>query len=438
MRQSLGLDFGTTNTVLASASQGQAQALRFDFEARATETFRSALCFWTEDASALRPKLEVEAGPWAIRQFVEFPDECRFMQSLKSFAASRAFESTQVFGKRFRFEDLLSTFFGRLREHAGPTLKDLPPRLVIGRPVTYVGVSADAELAMRRYAQALEPFGFRELHYVYEPVAAAFFYARRLRQDATILVADFGGGTTDFSVMRFRVQGDQVLPEALAHSGVGVAGDNFDYRIIDNLVSPQLGKGSYYASTGKRLEVPVVCYTHFARWNLLSVMKHTREFTDLKQLLPFAERADRLQRLVDLIESDHSYSLYKAVSGAKERLSSHADTRFTFEAPGFSIDEPLQRSDFERWIEPELAQIDEALGRALRDAGLQAQEVDRVFLTGGTSFVPAVRSLFTQRFGADRIESGDEFLSIAGGLALIGEREDLRQWTVQPGASGSS
>lgn len=432
MTNSLGLDFGTTNTVIAQPQpHGGAAPMRFDFRGDALSTFRSALCFWSEAADR-RSRLQVEAGPWAIQQFVEFAEDCRFMQSLKSFAASKSFDGTFIFGKRYRFEDLMSVFFEKLRAHAGEQMVELPRRLVVGRPVTYAGASADPELAMQRYRQALAPYGFDDIHYVYEPVAAAFFYASRLKRDATILVADFGGGTTDFSVMQFEFAEGRVRAHALAHSGVGVAGDNFDYRLIDNVVSPLLGKGSKYDSMGKLLDIPVVCYTNFARWNLLSVMKTSREFQELKQLAVWSQQPERLRRLIDLIESDHSYSLYKAVSGAKERLSSAEETEFVFKALDFTIQVPVRRSDFERWIAADLEQIEQALDEALRRAGTDAAAIDKVFLTGGTSFVPAVRRMFETRFGADKIESGDEFLSIANGLALIGEREDIDLWTVQP------
>lgn len=429
---SMGLDFGTTNTVVAQIQgDGSAVPMRFDFRDQPISTFRSALCFWS-DSESLRSRLQVEAGPWAIQRFVEDSDECRFMQSLKSFAASRDFDGTQVFGRRYRFEDLLSTFFDRMRAHAGPQMQALPRRLVIGRPVTYVGVGADAELAMRRYAQALAPLGFEEVRHVYEPVAAAFYYARRLQRDAIILVADFGGGTTDFSVMRFARGAGVEGAQALAHTGVGIAGDNFDYRIIDRLVSPLLGKGSQYRSLDKLLDLPVMCYTHFARWNQLSMLKHSRELRDLKELVRWSTESEQLQRFIQLIESDRSYALYKAVSGVKKRLSHAEETRFAFRSLELDIDVPLRRADFEDWIAPDLAQIEAALDEALRHAQLAPAGIDKLFLTGGTSFVPAVRRLFERRFGSDKIESGDEFLSIANGLALIGERDDIDRWTVAP------
>ena len=161
----------------------------------------------------------------------------RFMQSFKSFAASRTFQDTHIFRERYRFEDLLAAFLRCLLRHAGGQLDLGGARIVIGRPVTFAGGRPDEALAMERYAKAFGRLGVTAADYVYEPVGAAFFYARRLEHDATVLVADFGGGTSDFSVMRFERIAGKMRATPLAHAGVGIAGDAFDRRIVDRVVS---------------------------------------------------------------------------------------------------------------------------------------------------------------------------------------------------------
>lgn len=426
----LGLDFGTTNTVVASCGPGEeARPVTYRTADRELAAFRSALTFWDEGEEGAH-QVRWEAGPWAIRQFLEAPGETRFIQSLKSFAASRIFESTAIFGRAWRFEDLFNAFFASLRGHAGGQLATLPRDVVVGRPVQYVGSRPDARLARERYEKALAPFGFERMRQVYEPVAAAFFFARKLTGHATVLVADFGGGTTDFSVIAFRREKGELRAEALGHSGVGVAGDRFDYRIIDRVVLPQLGKGSTYRSMGKRLEMPRSCFNGFASWHELSIMKGSRSFRELKELMPFSDEPELLQRFVRLVEHDQGYRLYRAVSDAKEALSSADVAQLRFEQEGLHLEATITRAEFESWIEEELAAIEAALDEVLVNAAIAASDVDRVFLTGGSSFVPAVRRIFERRFGAARIESGDEFTSIANGLATIGQREDIAAWTV--------
>ena len=432
MVKAIGLDFGTTNTVVArTMGAGRADAVTFAFDNDALSTFRSVICFFLDEA-APRSGHRVEAGPWAIQHFIDEPDDCRFLQSLKSFAASHEFQHTLVYGRRYQLEGLLAAFFRQLWRRAGWSADELPARIVVGRPVEFAGSNPDAGLALQRYQAALAPFGFADIRYVYEPVAAAFFYAQRLGRDATILVADFGGGTTDYSVIRFEVADGRLRAHPMSHAGVGVAGDQFDFHIIDKVISPRLGKGSRYTSMGKVLELPRGVYASFARWNQLSVMKHAREFQEIKRLLRWSEQPELLERFIELVEHDHGYPLYKAVSAAKERLS-HADrTQLAFAASSFAIEVTILRAEFEAWIADDLERMAGALDEALARAGLGHQEIDKVFLTGGTSFVPAVRRLFERRFGKARIESGDELLSIAHGLALIGADEEIDRWTVRP------
>lgn len=430
--RSLGLDFGTTNTVLSWAHpHAPADPVVFSFLSNRLFSFRSALCFWNEGDDD-HPKAMSDAGPWAIQRFIEQAGDCRFIQSLKTFAASRLFEQTYIYGGAWRFEDLFNRFFRELRGHAHPQLGELPPDVLVGRPVEYAGSSRpDAKLALERYRAALAPFGFAGIRQVYEPVAAAFFYAQSLERSATVLVADFGGGTTDFSVIHFEVGRGALRAEALGHSGVGIAGDRFDYRLIDHVVLPQLGRGTTYRSMGKSLEMPRSCFAGFAQWHELSVMKTSRDFRDFKEVARFSDAPELVARFIRLVESDQGYTLYKSVSDTKEALSRDEAAQFHFSGPGFEIRETVTRGQFEAWIEPELEAIEEALDRVLTAASIAATDVDRVFLTGGTSFVPAVRRIFARRFGSDIVEAGNEFVSIANGLATIGLREDMDAWTVE-------
>jgi hypothetical chaperone protein len=435
--RALGLDFGTTNTVLSWAQAHRpAEPVVFNFLSNRLFSFRSALCFWDE-GDEHQPLVRSEAGPWAIQRFIESSGDSRFIQSLKSFAASRLFESTNVYGRGFKFEDLFATFFKAVRAHATPQLEQLPRDVLVGRPVEYVGSRPDPALAMKRYELALAPFGFERIRQVYEPVAAAFFFAQSLEDSATVLVADFGGGTTDFSVIAFGVHAKGLRAQALGHAGVGVAGDRFDYRIIDQVVLPQLGKGTTYRSMGKRLELPRSCFASFANWHELSIMKGSRDFRELKELATFSDAPDLMRRFITLVESDQGYRLYKAVSDAKEALSREGAARFSFQGPGFVIESDITRAQFEGWIAEELEAIEVTLDQVLANASIGAGDVDRVFLTGGSSFVPAVRAIFERRFGAERVEAGNEFVSIANGLATIGLREDVDAWVVAPGAEAA-
>jgi hypothetical chaperone protein len=427
-RGAIGIDFGTTNTVISTTDpEGHAHLIVFPNDGTDVVAFRSAISFHA-DPQDPRARV-VESGPWAIEAYVEEPLETRFIQSFKSYAASPLFNDTEILGRRYRFEDLLSTFLLRLRAHAAGALDEMPTTAIVGRPVTFAGQRPDPALAVERYQTAFERLGFTDIRYAYEPVAAAFFFARKLKADATVLVADFGGGTSDFSLVRFRRSGGDIQSQALANSGVGVAGDAFDYRIIDHLVSPELGKGTSSKTFNNVAPIPNRYFTAFARWEQLALLRASRDMRDIRGLLRTSTDKAKIARLVELLDDNHGYRLYQSVSRLKEALSADEAATFLFQAGDIHIEKPVARAEFESWIQPELTAIEAAVDEAMTKAGLGPDGVDRVFLTGGSSFVPAVRRLFAQRFGEAKLEGGGELVSIASGLAYMGLERELDIWT---------
>ncbi|MBO6891524.1 MAG: Hsp70 family protein [Roseibium sp.] len=428
MRQTIGLDFGASNTVAVTA-RGTDGTVPVSFTDR-DDTFTSlptVLSFL--DRGAARA-LNAEVGPWAIRQFLESLGDVRFIQSLKTFAASRAFKGTGVFGVRFEFEDLMATFLSLAFDRAGGTFDPASTRLVVGRPVEFAGHNPDEDLAMTRYRQAFRKVGFEDILFVMEPVGAAFSFAQSLDKDTTILVADLGGGTTDYSLMRFETQAGHLSATPLGRGGIGIAGDTFDYRIIDKVVLPKLGKGSLYESMGKELEVPPNLFSNFARWHMLSIFKTSDDFKEMQKLLRYCLEPQKIETFIELVEEDQGYPLYKSVSETKALLSSEDEAELVFTPLGNDFKASVTRADFESWIASDLAKMDQALDATFKRAGISENEIDRVFMTGGTSFVPAVRRQFANRFGQERISGGNELTSVANGLALIGAREDASDWAV--------
>ena len=420
----LGLDFGTTNSVASLASaDGRAEAMTFGHGGETFSACRSVLCFWKDEEAGARAMMEI--GPWAIDQFLELGGDCRFIQSFKTFAASPFFQSTTIHNKPWYFEDLLSAYLRRLSERAGTRW---PSQVVMGRPVQFAGAQPDETLARTRYETALKRLGFQTIHHVYEPVAAAFFYAQRLTAPATILVADFGGGTSDFSIIRFDPSGGRLRAEALAHSGIGIAGDAFDQKIIEHVVAPLFGKDSTFRSGDKTLPVPVSFYTRFAQWNQLSIMRHTKDFADLQKLETVSNAPRLIRAFIDFLEADASYLLYRAVAQVKMQLSQGAAGRFLLEAGKLNLDRTITRAEFDGWIGDDVRAIQSSVDEALARANLKEAGIDRVFLTGGTSYVPALRESFEARFGAGKVETGDQFVSIANGLALIAQEDDVEPW----------
>ena len=433
-RMSIGIDFGTTNTVVAIAKPGEpVRAVMFQGDREQSEIYRSVLCF--EQLAASRFDVEASAGMKAIRAYLTSVYETRFIQSFKSHVASAMFDETRIFGRGYKFEDLLSTFFRLAVRDANGQLADLGGRIVSGRPVAFVGAVPDEALAVQRYGEAYRRIGVPDPVYAYEPVGAAYYYAQRLKSDALVLVCDFGGGTSDFSLIRFERRGTTVNATPVGHAGVAVASDNFDYRIIDQVVSPLLGKGTEYKSFDKILPIPQHYHGSFARWHQLAMLKTPAHIRELESLQRASLSPDKIAKFLQIIRNDRGFNIYRAVSDAKVRLSSAPTASLVLRLGELDIEQEISREDFERWIADDIARIEQTVDQLLRGESVSVDEIDSVFLTGGSSSIPAVRSVFETRFGADRLAGGENLQSVAFGLALIGLEDDVGPWLAQSASS---
>jgi hypothetical chaperone protein len=412
----IGVDFGTTNSVVAIADRsGQVQVRRFDTQVGAVEAYRSALLFFREGRPP-NATLGHISGPDALLRATDIDADHRFLQSLKTHLSSATLQDTYLLGRRFLLEELIGVL---LKDILPAGIGDLP--VVCGRPVVFAGERPNEALGIERLTNAYRSAGVAHVDFAYEPLGAAYWYARTIRRQETVLVADFGGGTSDFSVMRFDLGGARMQAEALSHAGVGVADDTFDFRIVDNLVSPRLGKGANYRSFGKLLPLSSRYYAAFAQWHRLSLLKDARTLGELRQLMRHAERPQEIEDLIQLIEADLGYELYQAISKTKLQLSAVERTTFHFKAGHLDISADVTRADFETWIAADIERIGAAIDVALERANVTVETVDSVFMTGGTSYVPAVRQLFEQRFGHEKLRYGDAFNSVASGLAAIAQ-----------------
>lgn len=413
----LGLDFGTTNSTLALADDaGRVSLVKYSVRDRAGQqalfdTFRSVLFF---DPDTRQPTCGIEG----IYGYLGSGSSGRFIQSVKSYLSSKTFRSTNIFNRVYTLEQLIALIVSQLKaKYPG----ELPQSVVVGRPVHFVNDENDEDgdaVAEGRLRRAIEEAGFTDVHFEFEPVAAAYKYESTLQHDELVLIADFGGGTTDLCLVdvgpRARGKGKA---RVRATDGVGLAGDNFDQRIIQHAIAPQLGAGSKYKVFGGDADVPKWLYANLARWHLLSFLKSPKTMQTLHTIVTNAYDKEGLSSLRRIIEDDLGYSLHEAVEHAKVALSKSEETQIDFDSG--TIKCKISREEFETWIAPDIAQIGAAVDRVLATAQVTAKEVDRVFMTGGTSLVPAVHQLFVDRFGANKLRGGEEMTSVGQGLALV-------------------
>ncbi len=408
----VGIDFGTTNSAVAVASGDAApRLLQFPTpDGEQADTWRSVL--YLEPGEGRGP--DVSAGALAIGRYLESGGDGRFIQSAKSHLASRLFSKTSILGRNYGLEDLIATFFLQMREALD---FDLGERAVIGRPVRYWGAKSEEDdaRAVSRMRAGLALAGFREVVLEHEPTAAAAKYGAGIESEELVLIADFGGGTSDFCLLR--MEPGKPVTEILATGGIGVGGDTFDGCIIDSVVAPLLGKGSNYSDIfGGEAEVPRSLFSNLRRWHHLAFLKSKKTMALLRRVESGAEFPDRIGHFIHVVENDLGLPLHQSVESCKVALSKSEEALLEFRDAPIAIEAAIARAGFDEWIRADLDKVDKVVSEVLSSGGIQDAEVSRVFTTGGSSFVPALRRRLADRFPG-RLRGGEEMTSVALGLA---------------------
>ncbi len=424
-----GIDFGTTNSSIACSDGGNGIRLAsFPNLGGVTDSYRSLLYLQKIKEERLNT-IKSSTGPEAIEQYLSGEANGRLIQSLKSHLPSASLQSTEVCGRRYTVEDLIAKIIKDLRDKAERQFGTEIQSAVVGRPVHFSGAEKeeDDRYAESRLKCAFELAGFESVEFEMEPVAAAHYYESLLDHDELILIGDFGGGTSDFSLIRVgpsvRRRG-RTQSDILGNAGVGIAGDAFDAKIIRHLVSPALGADSKLRSLGKILTVPGWVYIKLERWHHLSLLRGKDVLDMLKGVHSLSLEPEKIAALIHFVKEDLGFHLHRAVQQLKVDLSQGSVAQFQFSDGFVALAAVVERTSFEEWISEELAQIAACVDALLGSSGVRPQDVDRVFLTGGSSFVPAVRRIFETRFDPGKIRGGSEFTSVARGLAMrAAERE---------------
>jgi len=430
MPKVIGLDFGTTNSAIAVATaDGAAQLATFSSDGHPTAMFRSVLYFDPENLESTG-KPRAIGGPEAIAEYLQAEPKGRLIQSMKSHLGSPLFKQTVIFNYTFTLEDLIAMILRELRVVAERQFGNLGERVVVGCPAHFSGTETDSEdeAALARLRIALEQAGFSQVEFELEPVAAAYQYEQQLDHDELVLIADFGGGTSDFCLIQLgptaRARG-QRSKDILGTDGVALAGDSFDSSFIRHLVAPHLGLGSQYRTPfGRILSAPLWIYEKLERWHQLSLLKTRETMETLRQLHFQSLEPKKIEALIHIVNEGLGYQLARAVEATKCELSEQMTGRFVFRDPPIDIVAQVERTQFTAWIDPELRAIAVCVDRLLTSCGVRSSDVDSVFLTGGSSFVPAVRNIFAERFGENHLRGGEELTTVARGLALRALAQD--------------
>lgn len=414
MFNACGVDFGTSNSTVGFHRPGRPALLPLE-DGRPT---LPSVVFFNAETNA------VTFGRAALADYLA-GHEGRLMRSLKSLLGTGLIDShTEVQGRALPFRELLAQFVRELKRRAELAAGQSFTQAVFGRPVHFIDDDAVADRrAESTLLEAARAAGFLEIAFQYEPIAAAFDYESRIGQEELVLVADIGGGTSDFSLVRLSpalAKKTERRDDILATAGVHIGGTDFDKYLSLACAMPLLGLGTRLNSGH---EVPSSYYFNLATWHTINFAYSRKVRGELQDVHRDARERDKLARLLKLIEQRDGHWMAMKVEEGKIALSEKDETQLQLDrlAPGLAL--PLQRVTFDAAIAHLVIGVENTVRQLLTDAGVTADAVDTVFFTGGSSGVPLLRQKIAAQFPAARRVEGDLFGSIGTGLALDAARK---------------
>lgn len=420
-----GIDFGTSNSALSVARNGQVELIDVDPGNPVSGTLKSILYFHKEDG-----EIRSYVGYEGVSQYIANEAEGRYMQSIKTFLPDTGFEKTSVYGTSHTLESLIAIILKTIKERGEAAIGEEAGSLVLGRPVVFSHDSQRERVAQDRLVRAAKLAGFKEVTFQLEPIAAALAYEKHLGRgrEELVMVGDFGAGTSDFTIHRAKGgrKGSDLsgTGDILSVGGVYIGGDNFDAGIMRDRVAVHYGKNvrvkSMFSDNTTGLSPLVI--RKLMKWHLIPQLRRPRTLENIRELKVGAGLRDkqRLENLENLIRLNYGYLLFRAIEAAKCTLSGHDSAQVMFDDYDIRIEETIPRPEFQEMIRDDAVRIGNSVDETLAKAGLTPDDIDVVFLTGGSSYIPLIRSIFETRMGADKIRTADAFTSVAYGLGLYG------------------
>ncbi len=446
-RPRYGLDFGTSNSAIAIAERGRARLLPVDPRAPNPAVTPTVLFIEREGGirigtDAIEEFVARNVGREIVRkrvntgkiiwthygdEYVQFDADVdlpgRFFQTLKSFLRDASFDGTNVFGTYYSLEQLIARFLGRLKQRADELVGQEINGVVLGRPVHFSDDPSRDAPAEQRLREAARLAGFSDVEFMFEPIGAALEYESTLSHEELAFVFDFGGGTLDFSVIRLgpaRAHRADRSADVLAVGGVVIGGTTLDEDIMEHRLLEYFGSRiAARTLSGNTVGYPQWLHAQLRSWHTIQLLNERETIRFLREFRVLAKyNHDEVDALLCLAQRNFGWELFKEVERAKIELSAQMQSEINFEREAIHIREPLSRRSFERLIGSRLNTIEEAIQRALDDAGVGADEIGVVLRTGGSSLIPAVQAMLERKFGADKVMKQEVFTSIVSGLAL--------------------
>ena len=409
------VDFGTSNSLLAAASRDQTFApIPLDPSAPDPTILRSILYFPSQN--------QCFYGNQAIQEFQRNDLHGRLIRSIKKYLPMRSFVGTWIENRPMNLEDIIAVFLGEMRRRANEHFQKDVDAIVLGRPARFSLDPSDDDYAQYRLERAARTAGFNRIEFVPEPLAAAFELRTRLKESKIALVADFGGGTSDYTIIQIGPVPFKTS-DVLAIQGIPLAGDALDGAVMKNKLLPFFGGDvSYAVPFGSNvLKMPVALIDRLcspADMSLLRKRDVMDFFRNVRQWSLTDEDTEKMDRLFCLIEDNLGFEIFEEIERTKRRLSASEKTHLKFQYPTIDLDEPITRTEFETYVSEPVGKILHCLDETLKQAQLKPADIDLVFCTGGTAKTPILNRELISRFGAEKIQERNNFHSIVEGLSV--------------------
>lgn len=411
-----GIDFGTTNSALSIYDEEKKEII-------STITVPSLIYFQYEEGGA--DSLGYVIGEHAVTSYLKEGMRGRFIKSIKQILSRSSFIETRIHNKRYTASDLVTLILKDLKAKADEIIGYDCKKAIIGRPVFFDDDStAKDTLAQTRLSKAAESAGFSEVRFQFEPIGAAFAYERTISKKEKVLVADLGGGTTDFTYLTLdpeKAGNKDRKGDMIASGGIYIGGDSFDSAFMWDRGTPHFGKNTLYEATpGKVLTVPISLFANICTWDQMNFFNSLRIKRDMEDYYHYSKKDKKFKNLLTLIDHNLGYSVFQSIEKTKIELSEQEKSQFSYSNMEIEIDEEISIAQYEAIIEKDIRKISNYLDEFMVKNHIKAEDIDSLFLTGGTSLVAAVQNLFRTRFPHVPVNSGDNFTSVARGLALSG------------------
>ena len=414
MTHACGIDFGTSNSSVGVCA---AQGPRLLPIQRGATSVPTALFFSLDDNSTT-------FGHEALERYLA-REPGRYLRAIKSVLGTKLFEErTQVKRRRYAFGDIITAFLRFLRATAGENLGAPPTRVVLGRPAFFVDDDPAADAAAQRQLEAAaRAAGFETVAFQFEPIAAALDYEQSVGAEEIALVADIGGGTSDFSVVRVspeRARSSDRRQDILGFTGVHIGGTDFDRQLGMASVMPALGLRSPLLRKG--LDAPSWYFFDLATWHRIGFLYDHKVLSEVRGVLRESAEPEKIERLLRVLEHRKGHELLARVESAKIALSSADVAAFDFDDSVADISLEITRAELEAAVADSVQRIRSRIESVLRMAGLTSEAISAVFVTGGAAMMPSVRKSIAAAVPTARLIAGDAFGSVATGLALDAAR----------------